>query len=204
MEIICTVHKCSLCNVNINDCDEKCPMLGNGLPLICTDCTNGENNANSDDESDEDEQGFMTMEDFMLKFEKGLERTFRQMGMDTVGLFAKINDAVKLSEFMRSKNTKRMKKFSEDYKVPHTNDMHCQLLYDQTITDVAEIWYKKEMLEWSDAEKKVFLEYVLKCKEFIKVQKALHTKETKKTTDFRKRRKIQEIVEDNEEGMDDA
>jgi hypothetical protein len=196
MEIICTLHKCSLCNVNIEACVANCPSLGNGLPLICPDCMNGESDDNSDEESEEDDKGFMTMEDFMRKFEKGLERTFRQMGMDTIGLFAKINDAVKLAEFMRSKNTKRMQKFQEDYKVPHADDTSCKMLYDQAIIDIAEMWYKKEMLEWTDAEKKVFLEYVVKCKEFMKVQKVLYTKETTKSTEGRKKRRTGEIMED--------
>ena len=173
---MCTLHKCSLCNVNISDCGANCPSLGNGLPLFCTECMDGDGDEDSDEESEEEDNGYMTMEDFMRKFEKGLERTFRQMDMDTIGLFAKTNDGVKLGGFMRSKNTKRMQKFEEDYKVPHANDTSCNMLYDEAIADIAEMWYKKEMLAWTNAEKKVFLEYVLKCKEFIKVQKRLYTK----------------------------
>jgi hypothetical protein len=128
-----------------------------------------------DEVSEYSEYNELIMQDMVDDFKKLLLEKHTPT-FDTDALFAKINDATKLHQFMKNRNRKRFKKFHKDYILSPTFDFDSSEYIDEAITDMAENWNRDELLAWSFIEKITFLEFAWKCNRFRSTQKKKFTK----------------------------
>jgi hypothetical protein len=115
--------------------------------------------------SDEDlEKEVYTMEDLNCEFMAVLQKNFPpDANPNATDLFATINDCLKLHPFLRSRNSKRFKRFYVKFIV---ESGYSDSLVDDFLRDVSEDWHLDEILGWNYAEKMTFLEYAWICKSF--------------------------------------
>jgi hypothetical protein len=110
----------------------------------------------------------MSTQRMVEEFKAGLHRSFDDArGHEyVVALFEKINDPLKLHQFLKDEHFGRFQDYYFAFLNEHRNPRTIATLMDDAIADIAEEWFKEEMLEWSYEEKLIFLNYVSKLKEF--------------------------------------
>ena len=94
-----------------------------------------------------------------------------------VALFEKINDPLKMHEFLRKKNEVKFSNFLFHFMDQTQSNEYKDLLIDEVIGDIARSWFKSEMLNWNMDEKTWFLLFVSLCKDFSTASKEEATKQ---------------------------
>ena len=135
--------------------------------------------------------------DFIHLFKAELHSNFvLRHGPDyAVALFEKVNDPLKMHEFLRKKNEIRFANFLADYMDPTQSTYQKDILIHEVIGDIARSFFKSEMLDWNMDEKTMFLLFVSLCKDFSKA-----SKEDAKQKDNKRKRESDDDNEDAENG----
>jgi hypothetical protein len=175
LDILCIAHQCNQCGDVMELCTSSCPVftLHSGPSLLCQRCLNIYDEHDSDELQDDEPDNVYTdmetfMEDFKVKAGHYATGPFRA---NAIEVFAKINDAIKLAHFMRKDNEDCYKKFFAEYSTSlFVKGNVCNHLLDKGIGEMAESWYRDEMLAWSFGEKHMFVTYISKLKIFRVLQ----------------------------------
>jgi hypothetical protein len=169
-DILCVAHNCNQCRERIEECGRDCPVvkIKRGPSLLCQGCLNMYEEEDPDGLPD-DAPGdlYKDMASFMEDFKVARHYAPEPFPVDTGEIFAKINDAIKLAHFMRKDNDACYKKFSANYQASlFVKGSVCKELLDKAIREMAEGWYRDEMLAWSFGEKDMFVNYISKLKAY--------------------------------------
>ena len=179
-DILCIAHQCNQCRDVMKRCIKSCPVttIQPGPSLLCQRCLNMFDEHDSDELQDDEEDNVYTdMESFMEEFKQA--RHYASEPYPVTGdVFAKINDAIKLAHFMRKDNEDCFKKFFAEYSASYfAKGTVWKDLMDKAIAEMAEGWYRDEMLGWSFGEKHMFVTYISKLKNFRVLQEKHSAKE---------------------------